>query len=75
MKKLLPAALAALILLTGCAGTEAWETVSDTLGALLFPTGAYFFPFIFVEMLGSFLFAVSLYRTKITSALRTVERR
>ena len=42
--------------------------VSYTLGALLFPTGAYFFPFIFVEMLGSFLFAVSLYRTKITSS-------
>ena len=35
MKKLLPAALAALILLTGCAGTEAWETVSDTLGGVV----------------------------------------
>ena len=35
MKKLLPAALAALILLPGCAGTEAWETVSDTLGGVV----------------------------------------
>ncbi len=41
--------------------------VSDTLGALLFPTGAYFFPFIFVEMLGSLLFALFLYRARITA--------
>lgn len=41
--------------------------ISDTLGCLLFPTGAYFFPFIFVEMMGSFLFAVFLYRAKLTS--------
>lgn len=48
--------------------------VSDTLGALIFPTGAYFFPFIFVEMLGSFLFAISLYRTKITASRIIVSR-
>lgn len=40
--------------------------VSDTLGALLFPTGAYFFPFIFTEIAGSLIFALFLYRTKIT---------
>lgn len=32
MKKLLIGALAALVLLSGCAGTRAWETVDDTLG-------------------------------------------
>lgn len=41
--------------------------VSDTLGCLLFPTGAYYFPFIFVEMMGSFLFAIFLYRARLTS--------
>ncbi|MBO4264676.1 MAG: folate family ECF transporter S component [Clostridia bacterium] len=40
--------------------------VSDTLGALIFPSGPYFFPFIFVEMLGSFLFALFLYRQKVS---------
>lgn len=39
--------------------------VSDTLGAVLFPTGAYFFPFIFVEMLSGFLFGLFLYRAKL----------
>jgi len=36
--------------------------VSDTLGALLFPSGAYFFPFIFTEIAGSLIFALFLYR-------------
>jgi len=40
--------------------------VTDTLGALLFPTGVYFFPFIFVEMAGSLIFALFLYRTQVT---------
>lgn len=39
--------------------------ISDTIGAVLFPTGAYFFPFIFVEMLGSFIFGLFLYRAKL----------
>lgn len=39
--------------------------VSDTLGCLLFPSGAYFFPFIFVEIAGSLIFALFLYRAKI----------
>lgn len=39
--------------------------VSDTLGALLFPIGAYFPPFALVEMLGSFLFALFLYRAPV----------
>lgn len=42
-------------------------TVSDTIGAVLFPTGAYFFPFIFVEMLSSFIFGLFLYRAKLSS--------
>ncbi len=40
--------------------------ISDTLGVILFPTGVYFFPFIFVEMAGSLIFALFFYRTKIT---------
>lgn len=40
--------------------------VSDTLGCLLFPTGAYFFPFIFVEIAGSVIFALFLYRAEVT---------
>lgn len=43
--------------------------VSDTLGALLFPQGggAYFFPFIFVEIAGSLIFALFLYRARVTA--------
>ena len=39
--------------------------VTDTLGCLLFPSGPYFFPFIFVEMLGSLVFSLFLYRTEL----------
>ncbi len=41
--------------------------VSDTLGWLLFPSGPYFFPFIFTEMAGSLIFALFLYRRTITA--------
>ena len=41
--------------------------VSDTLGCLLFPQGAYFFPFIFIEIAGSVIFALFFYRAKITT--------
>ena len=41
--------------------------VSDTLGAILFPVGTYFFPFILVEMMSGFVFALFLYRQKITT--------
>lgn len=41
--------------------------VSDTLGAILFPIGQYFFPFIFVEMMSGFIFALFLYRQKLTT--------
>lgn len=44
---------------------------SDTLGCLLFPSGAYFFPFIFVEMSSSFIFGLFLYRARM-SHLRTI---
>lgn len=40
--------------------------VSDTLGCLLFPTGPYFFPFILVEVAGSVIFALFLYRAEVT---------
>ncbi|MBQ9510554.1 MAG: folate family ECF transporter S component [Clostridia bacterium] len=45
--------------------------ISDTIGAFLFPTGDYFFPFILTEMLSSFIFALFLYRSKPT-ALRVL---
>ena len=44
----------------------AGAAVSDTLGCLLFPSGPYFFPFIFTEMAGSLIFALFLYRAKLT---------
>ena len=37
-----------------------------TIGCLLFPNGAYFFPFIFVEMSSAFIFALFLWRRNIT---------
>ncbi len=40
--------------------------VSDTLGFLVAPSGAYFFPFIILEMAGSLVFALFLYSTDIT---------
>ena len=36
--------------------------VSDTLGCIIFPSGPYFFPFIFVEMSSSFIFALFLWK-------------
>jgi len=40
--------------------------VSDTLGAILAPSGPYFLPFILVEMLSSFLFGVFFWRKPIS---------
>ena len=45
--------------------------VSDTLGCMLFPAGDYFFPFIFVEMLSSFIFGLFFWKRKI-SVLRVL---
>lgn len=44
------------------------SAVSDTLGAVLFPTGPYFFPFIFVEISGGLIFALFYYRAEISPA-------
>ena len=41
--------------------------ISDTLGYLVFPNGPYFFPFILEEIAGSLIFALFLYRTKVTA--------
>ncbi|MCM1043416.1 MAG: folate family ECF transporter S component [Corallococcus sp.] len=41
--------------------------VSDTIGAVLFPSGPYFFPFIFVEMSSAFIFGLYLYRCRLTT--------
>ncbi len=48
--------------------------VSDTLGCLLFPTGPYFFPFILTEIAGSLIFALFLYRTRVTTLRVTLSR-
>ena len=44
----------------------AGAAVSDTLGALLFPSGPYFFLFIFTEIAGSLVFALFFYKTRIS---------
>ena len=41
--------------------------ISDTLGCIIFPQGAYFFPFIFEEISGSLLFALFLWRANMTA--------
>lgn len=48
--------------------------VSDTLGCLLFPNGAYFFPFIFTEIAGSLIFALFLYRAPLSGTRVTLAR-
>ncbi len=48
--------------------------VSDTLGVLLFPQGPYFFPFVFVEIAGSVIFALFLYRAKVTPTRLALSR-
>lgn len=40
--------------------------VSDTLGCIIAPSGPYFFPFIFVEMSSSFLFALFLWKRELS---------
>ena len=40
--------------------------ISDTLGCMLFPSGPYFFPFIFIEISSSVIFALFLWRRKIS---------
>ena len=40
--------------------------ISDTLGCMIFPQGVYFFPFIFIEIAGSMIFALFLYRAKVS---------
>ncbi len=48
--------------------------VTDTLGCLLFPSGPYFFPFIFVEIAGSMIFALMFYRRELTVTRVTLSR-
>ena len=43
------------------------SAISDTLGAILFPSGPYFFPFIFEEIAGGLIFALFYYRAKLTT--------
>ncbi len=48
--------------------------VSDTLGCILFPNGPYFFPFILTEVAGSVIFALFLYRAKVSVLRLTMSR-
>ena len=41
--------------------------VSDLLGCIFFPKGPYFFPFTIIEGLGSFFFAIFLYRARLSA--------
>ena len=41
--------------------------VSDTLGCIIHPSGPYFFPFILTEMSSSFIFALFLWKRKISA--------
>ena len=41
--------------------------ISDTIGALVFPKGPYFFPYIFQEMASGFIFALFYYRADLNS--------
>jgi len=43
------------------------SAISDTLGAIIFPSGTYFFPYIFTEISGGVIFALFFYRAKITN--------
>ena len=40
--------------------------ISDTVGAVLFPSGPYFFPYALIEMASGFIFALFLYRSKLS---------
>lgn len=40
--------------------------ISDTVGAFVFPSGTYFFPYALIEMSSGFIFALFLYRSKLT---------
>lgn len=48
--------------------------ITDTLGCILFPQGPYFLPMVLPEIAGSLIFALMLYRTKITTVRVTVSR-
>ena len=48
--------------------------ISDTLGCIIFPQGPYFFPFILEEISGSLLFALVLWRSKMTATRVIVSR-
>ena len=52
----------------------AGAAVSDTLGCILFPSGPYFFPFIFTEIASSFIFALFLYRAEVSTTRITFSR-
>ena len=49
--------------------------VSDTLGAILFPQGAYFFPYIFPEMLSCFIYALFFWKKENISVSRVLTAR
>ena len=40
--------------------------ISDTIGFMIYPTGDYFLPFVLTEIAGTLIYALFLYRTKVT---------
>ena len=40
--------------------------ISDTIGFMIWPTGDYFFPFVLTEIAGTMIYALFLYRAKVT---------
>lgn len=48
--------------------------ITDTFGCIFFPVGPYFFPFIFVEIAGSLIFALLLWRTKLSATRIIISR-
>ncbi len=48
--------------------------ISDTVGFILFPTGDYFLPFMLTEIASTMLYALCLYRARVTSFRVTLSR-
>ncbi len=48
--------------------------ISDTIGFIIFPTGDYFLPFMLTEIASTMLYALCLYRARVTSLRVTLSR-
>ncbi|MDD5863992.1 MAG: folate family ECF transporter S component [Firmicutes bacterium] len=48
--------------------------ISDTIGFLIYPTGDYFFPFVLTEIASTMIYALCLYRAKVTPSRVVLSR-